>query len=687
MKKEYIERQRDIRDCGCCCLLSIIKFYNGYVPLETIRIDTQTNNEGTSAFHIIKSANKYGFDGIGVNINYDDLLSSTHNLPAIAQIKLENNLLHFVVVYDVTKTTITLMDPAKGYQKVSKEKFINEWTGVLIILKPRENILVLPKTPSIFSLFANVLREEKTLFKEILISSLLITILTITTSFYLKVAINLMEYNEPKLIYILIFIFTSLTFLKIVIQHQRSCYEIHLNKNIDGKITVPFLKHLFSLPLRVIKSRSSGEIVTRVSELNAIKELFTEIFLAVFLDSFLAFCSIYILLMISKELFFLLCLLLILYIAVSILFSPFIYQKINDNIELETEYNAKLVEYVSNIETIKNLNLVNKMKKDMEMSAVGYLKNTFLFNKLIMNESSLQRFIYEIGLLSITSLGLYLIMKEQLSLVNLITFTSLLTYFLEPIKNMADILPKYNYIKASFRKISDFNSLPEEGLIENNERIEGMIEFQNVSYSYNGLQPILNDFSCEIGQGMHCFIAGESGAGKSTMCKLLLKYDENYQGNICIGGVNIKDCNIQTIRNNITYVSQNERLFTGTIKQNITLDETVDITKLNEVIKLCEIEEIIKKKPLRLDTMLLDAGVNLSGGEKQRLILARALLQDKNIIILDEALNEVEEEKEIKIIKEINKTYKEKTILYISHRKHKKLFQTTITLGGNHEVL
>lgn len=681
MKKEYVIKQRDARDCGACCLLSIIKFYGGYIPIEKIRIDTHTTNEGTTALNIIKAGNTYGLDGKGIKTNYDELLSSAI-LPVIAHIKTKNNLFHFVVIYKLEKNKVTIMDPAKGIIKYSKKEFLELWTGICLILKPRTKLLKIKKEKSVLMCFLKAVYQDKKILNKIIIFSICSLLLNIILSFYLKISTDFLEYNSNSLILYTLLIFIIITILKVFIDHEKTKHEIYLNKNLDGRMILPFVNHLFYLPSNIIKTRSEGEILSRVNDYSSIKEMFTSILLSFVLDTLLAFSTIFILYIISKKLFLILCLIVLLYILVSLVYSPIIYRKLNDNIELETDFNSKLVENIGNIESIKNLNIIETVCSKLEFANIAFIKDTYNFNNLINNEKSILNFINEVGLTLINSLGIYFILKGQLSLINLVTFNSLVNYFLTPVKELADILPKYNILKVSFSKINEFIDLKEESYLPLPKTINGDIDIQNLTYSYNGYQNIIDNISLKIKKGTKIFIDGKSGVGKSTICKLLMKYDEDYKGKILIDGINIKDINTSIVRNSITYVSQNENLFTDTIYNNLTLDKEISEQEINEVITTCSLEEVLMKKPLRLDTMLLDGGANLSGGEKQRLILARAILQNKNILILDEVLSEVSEKLEKEIISNLKKKYQDKTIIYISHRKLGSCFDGCLTLGS-----
>ena len=213
-----------------------------------------------------------------------------------------------------------------------------------------------------------------------------------------------------------------------------------------------------------------------------------------------------------------------------------------------------------------------------------------------------------------------------------------------------------------------------------------MIEIDNVSFSYNDFNLILDDYSLVIKQNEKVMIKGQSGKGKSTLCKLLNRSLELNNGSILIGEKNINDYSLKTIRNNIIYVGQKEFLYTDTIKNNIMFYND-DLEKFDKVCKICLIDEIVEKRKFRYDFGVCNDSSNISGGEKQRIILARGLMNNFEVLILDEALSETDYEMEAKIIKNILKSYPDKTILYISHKKQDNLFERVIEIGGKNELL
>ena len=667
MKKEFIVRQNDITDCGICCLESIIKYYNGFVPLETLRLDTKTNYTGTSAFNLINTAQKYGFNAFGrkiVDINDIKIL------PAIAHLELANGLTHFVVIYKITKSSIYIMDPAKGYKKEDKKTFLKNWTHVILIFKPYKTVPFIKQSNSIKSLFLAILNTEKNLIKKLIFTSAIITIFSIIISYYLKIILSSVENNYITSTIIIMIIFLVFHIYKIYLNHYRNNLLIYLNKNIDVKIILNFINHIFKLPLNIIKSRTSGEILTRIKELNNIKELFSEILVTLFIDMILVICSIYFLYTINNKLFLILCIICLIYMIVGSVFGPIIYKKLNDNIDIETEFNSDLVEKVDSIESIKYLNITDKITNDIGNKYIKYLKNSFNYSIFINKFEAIKSSIHEIGLFLITSMGIYFITTNDLQLLSLLTFDSLLYYFINPIENCINLIPKFMLVKLSINKVNEFINIDDEKIGLKEQFVNGTIKFSNVSYSYDDYEYILKNFNINIPFKSHLTIQGHSGCGKSTLCKMLNRSIDDYKGIITINDINIKDYSINTLRSNILYVSQREKLFTASIKENILLGKKISKQKLNQILKITKVDEIIKNKSFRLESMLFDSGYNLSGGERQRIILARALTFNPEILILDESLSELDPEAEKNILLSLDKYLKDKTLIYISHSNH-----------------
>lgn len=676
-----VVRQRDEKDCGVCALLSIIRYYKGSVPLEKIRLDAKTTNEGTTALNLILASQKYGFEAVGVKLNsiYD-----IKQFPAIAHMNLKKGYTHYVVIEKITKDKIVIMDPAKGKVVMKVNDFICEWSNVVLLFYPKQKIIVLKNEVTIFKLFTRVMKSEKGLVKIIIFVSFLLMLLSILLGYYFQILFSSITNGYSyKYLKIIVIIFLIFTIFKIILSFYRTYLENHLNKNIDCLLNSDFLSHLYNLPLNVITSRNAGEIISRVNDLTSIKNIITEIFMSSTLDLILVVIAVPLLINISKNLFFILFLIIILYFLIGLIFSKVIFKRAYQNISYEADFNNNLIEDIKMINSIKNLNIVSPALKKLESKLTNYLYDSYLLNIVINNEKTLKSIIYEIGFFIINTYGLYLLYKNKILLINIITFNTLLSLFLDPLKNIVDNMPKYCYMKATISKINDFLSLKKEELGDIEDTYGYELRFKNLTYSYNKYENIIKNFNLIIPEGSFILLKGPSGSGKSTICNILNKYINDYDGNILLGAINIKDLSINTIRNNILYVNQNENIFSGTIRENIALDKKISEVDFQYICYLCKIDEIVKKRPLRYETFISPDENNLSGGERQRIILARALLNSFNILLLDEALSEVDMKLELSILKNMRKLYKDKTIIYISHKKYPKIFDNVINLGSS----
>lgn len=673
-----IVRQQDEKDCGVCSLLSIIRYYKGNVPLEQLRLDARTNNEGTTALNLVLASQKYGFDAVGMKV---ENLNDIKRLPAIAHLNLKKGYSHYVVIEKVTKDKIILMDPAKGKVVKFLWEFQKEWSGVVLIFYPKQKIMVLKNDVTLFTIFKKVFISEKNLIKIIVLVSFLLTIFTIALGYYFQM-FNSLYLNKYPINYlkVLVLVFAIFTCFKLFLTYYRSYLENHLNKNIDCLITSDFLKHLFNLPLNVITSRKSGEILSRVNELTSIKGLITEIFITYTLDFLIVVITTFLLIRISSKLFLILFLTTIFYLFVGIITKKSIFEKAYQNISIESEFNNTVLENIKMINSIKNLDAVDGTLNKIERKLTHYLYDTYKVNTILNKINIFKVSCYEIGFFLINTFGFYFVYKGIINMIDLITFNALLNLYFEPLKNIVDSIPKYSFMKASITKINDFLGVRTEILGEKTSTDGYDISINNLNYSYNKYQNVLKSVNLNIKEGEFVLLQGASGSGKSTLCSILNKYITDYTGDILFGKMNYKDLSIKTIRDNIVYVGQNENIFTGSIKENITFGNKVSDLNFDKICKICKVDDVANKKTFRYESLIGSDEGNISGGEKQRIILARAVLKDFNVLILDEALSEVDIKLELEILKSIRENYKDKTIIYISHKKYSNIFDKVINM-------
>ena len=684
MRKIPIVKQRDLRDCGPCCLLSVIKYYDGFIPLEKIRLDSYTDNNGTTAWHMINSLSKYGFDAYGSKVDIKDFNSKNLVLPLIAHLNLKNGLNHYVVIYKISKNNITVMDPYKGIVKMKHKDFFDIFSGIIISLFPKSDSIISYSNSKLKSKFFNILlSNNKKIFIKILSLNFLIVIFTILSGLYFKIGFN--NLNDNKILRLIMFLFLFFLLSKILFEYLSAYFKNHLIKNIDFKLNREFFKKLFNFPSKVVKNRSVGEIATRVTELNNLHEIITDVIVTIIINLFLAICTFIILYFIDITLLKILILFTSIFILICLISNKFIYKMIKQNIESNEIFNSEVIEYCNAFESIKNNNIENFILSKLDNTTINYLKSNYKITNTLNKINLFKNLCIDLMQYTIITTGFILLINNKLTLIDFITFETILVYLVEPVKNILNIIPKFNYLKASLEKIDDFLSLMVENLNNKEDFINGDIIVNDLSFSYNDYNHVLSNINLVIKQNSHVMIKGNSGIGKSTFCKLLNRtYDYN-GGDIKIGLVSLKDYSLATIRKNILYLSQNEFLFDDTIKNNIILDSKYNINKFNYICKICHLEEIVKNKPLRYETFINKDFANLSGGEKQRIILARALYRDFKILILDEALSEVNINLEKNIIHSLRHFLSNKTLIYVTHKNHNKCFDNVLELGDNNE--
>jgi ATP-binding cassette subfamily B protein len=269
-------------------------------------------------------------------------------------------------------------------------------------------------------------------------------------------------------------------------------------------------------------------------------------------------------------------------------------------------------------------------------------------------------------------LGTKLVLESKMTLSELITYNSLIIYFLEPIKSIVDFNVDLKKVKETIKRINDLYSIKKEELDFNekytNKEFKGNIKIKDLSYSYNTKNNILDKVKLNIKKGEKILITGNSGSGKSTLVKILMKYLKIENNQVEIDDKDLNHFNVKELREYISYVSQNEILYNETIYNNVTINRYVDYDEFLEVCKITKVDEIMDKTPFGSSFMIEENGFNLSGGERQRIMLARALIKKAEIYIFDESLSQIDIKKERDILKELFKKYKNKTFIVISHR-------------------
>ena len=657
MRKNLEVIQEENSDCGICSLASIIKYYKGNIPLETLRFETNTDINGVNAYELISIAKKYGFNSYGEKIK----IIKNKKTPFIAHLKLNNDLYHFIVVYKINKNNLLVMDPAIGLKKINIDEFNKQFTGVVLNFIPINTIPKYKENKFIIKKLIKDIKNKKTSNSFILIISFIILILTTI----INLEVELLKMNKAIIYFFLGIIVVNE--LLILIKNN-----LLINKSIkfNTSIIKDFISHIFNLPSNYLKLKTNGEIITRFNELNDISINIYNIILDIIFNIILSIIIFLILYIKLKKIIYIIFIFIIIYFIFNINIYKKLINKIKFSLSLESDYNSNIIDYISNINTIKNLNTYSYFINNTNNNLINKNNINKSINKKIYLVNSINNIVINIILLII----LNYIINYKLNLTSSLLVYILINYFINIIKNIIDYYPTIILYKSIIKKNSDFLSF------ENKDNSIIINEFNNIKisklYYYINDNNILKNINFNINSKDKIFISGPSGIGKSTLMKILNKEIINYKGKILIDNKDIREYNLTNI---ITYVKQDESLFNDTILNNILLGKIIRENELNKVLDICRINEINVVKNIGLESIIINNS-SISGGEKNRIILARSLIHSKKILILDEVLKETDYNLEVDIIKDIIKYYKNKTIIYISHKNVSNLFNKVLTL-------
>ena len=660
MNKKLVVNQNSNKDCASACLLSVMKYYGCEVSQDELSLLLKTNNEGTNAYNMINGSRTFGFDGFGIHYSYDEIINKKVNLPIICHI-LKDNMYHFIVVYEINKKNIIIMDPSSNITKISYEYFKSIYLNTSIVIYPVKVIKKYTKHNSLLNFIIGYINQFRKMTIKTIILSLIVIIIEIITSYYLLICIDyvLPNYNK-NYFYLITIIFFCIFVFKNIFNYIRENYLVYIKNNIYSKITIDVIRKLFNLPYLYFKTKSVGEIESRINDLSCFKEIISSLIINTCMDLLFTILSSIILIFINYKLFLISIIELLMYLFVVLLFKNSFSIKSENVLISESNYKKTINDSITCYETNRNINMIKNINKKCEIMLLNYVNKTKVYERSKNTEYFIKNLIIDISYLTSVFIGIIFVNNNVITLGEFLLFNTIIVYFTEPLKNIIDL-------KNIYRRINDLLIINEDKIEYNNLNIVGSISIKGLLYKINK-KMILNNITLNIDYGDKVLIYGKSGSGKSTLFKILLKYLNDYDGLVLINNINIKDISDDIIASNFTYVSQNNYLCNDTLKNNIVYDRFVSENDYEDVIHLCNLDNLRDSKIERNNFIIEDNGFNISGGEKQKIILARSLLKKSNYLILDEALSEVGLDEEIQIISKILSKYKEKTIIYVSHK-------------------
>ncbi len=667
-------KQLDETDCGAACIAIIAKYHGKSISVTRIRNLAGTDSLGTTAKGIHRAASMLNMS-CKTMISKEKKFNSDFNSPIVCQIK-RNGIEHYVVVLRAKRSRILVADPADKISWIRKQRFKEWWSGVFFVIEPIRGFENNKEDKAFFSRFFYLITESKAIVAETIIASFLLTVLGILGAFYFRFLIDDVIYSFLKtaLVAISLGYLVAIIFQNIL-GYARNHLLMYLGNKMEVSLLLNYFRHILKLPLDFFMKRKNGEILSRLSDISSIKNALSGITVGVILDCVMLLFGGIVLFMFSPRLVFIAMIPVIISGIMVILFSSTFKRLIYSRAQIEAEKYSHFVESINGISTIKALSTEDDSYDKAEIKIIDAVQKSFELAKFSNIQSTLQTFLSQIGNLAVYWYGSVLIMRGNMSLGELISFVTLLGYFLGPLSRLITLQPQIQELSVSGKRLGEIFDLKEENEeqkgsfpLNENETFKKIV-IKNLCFSYGTRGNTLENINLEINAGEKVAFVGSSGSGKTTLMKLLLKFYLPDRGEIILNSKNIIDCNTKDYRAIFGYVPQEILLFSGTIYENIAWGN-YDASP-EEIFKAAAAADalgFIEKLDDRFSTKVGEKGASLSGGERQRIALARVLLRHPKILILDEATSNLDSLSEASIMNTIEHLPDNTTTIIVAHR-------------------
>ncbi|MDX0451720.1 ATP-binding cassette domain-containing protein [Sinorhizobium medicae] len=666
-------KQRDIADCGSACLASVAATFGFRLPLSRIRQHASTNRSGTTVLGLTEGAEKLGFITKAVRGSFDSLHKIP--MPTIAHVVVKGVLHHFVVIQAIDLKWVTVMDPAYGeIRKLSHADFKAQWTGVLVLLVPGDTFKRGDRTTSPLVRFARLLAPHRAVMAQSLVGALVTTILGLSTAIYVqKIVDHVITGGNRNLLNLMSVGMLLLLVLQVLINLLRNLFVLETGQKIDVTLILGYYSHILNLPQKFYDSMRMGEIISRMNDAAKIRSFLNDISINMFVDINMTLFSLGMMFVYSWKI--------AVVVAISIPLFLLVYWATNRMnrkqqraiMENAADLEAQLVETLGAVSTIKTFGAENYAKFNIETRFIKTLHSVNTSAQVSIFGDGASAFLSTLFTIVLMWFGTTLALNQALTPGELLSCYALLGYMTRPI---ASLIHTNRVVQDAFIaadrlfEIFDLEQEATGGGIDATKSDLGDMRLENVTFRHGSQPELFRNFSVTFGRGEMTAVVGESGSGKSTIAALLQNVYPLESGRIRIGSYALRDLSAVSLSKVIAAVPQSIDVFSSSVIENIALGEfDPDIVKILQICDQVGLRKLIECWPDGLQTRLGDKGVRLSGGEKQRLALARALYRDPEILILDEAtssLDSVAEGFVLQVVEDLRRAGR--TVIVIAHR-------------------
>lgn len=678
-KKVPLIKQTGVRDCAAASLAMILAYYGKRIPLAAAREAVQVDMYGASIYGLQKGAESFGLTASAYEGSAEDVLEvfqDSSYLPCIVRIVNKHGFEHFIVIEGFEKDTLYICDPGEGRKNCSFKAFSEQFLGQIVIFKPSESFVKEDLKKGSVNRFTHLIFEQKGLLAIIAILSLIVTGIGMAGAFIFQFLLDNVLLNiSDNAIDSFAVILTGLAILyicRLVSELVRGKLLCQLSKRMSESVVLGYSDHLTTLPMRFFDTHKTGEILSRYEDSSKVTDALSSVTLTLFIDLLMTIGGGVILYRESPSMFTVASCIFGGYLLISLLFTKPIEKSNRTIMQNGSQTTSYLKESVDGAETIKNCQGESCMKSKTHHLFSEFVNSNVKGAMLQLSKDSITDLITSIGTLFVLWCGCLKVMQGQMSIGQLLTFYTLMNYFLSPVESILSLQSQIQSAIVAADRLNDVLDLKPEmtGSMNLDTAIDN-ISFDSVTFRYGYRNTAIDKISFSAKKGEKIALVGESGSGKSTISKLLVGLYHAESGNVKINGQPIEAYTLESLRRNIASVSQSIYLFSDTVKNNLIFglpEEAIPSDEeINKVLDICNCD-FVSELPFGIHSMLEENGSNLSGGQRQRLAIARALLRKPQLLILDEATSALDSVTETAIQKNLKEYLPDVITISIAHR-------------------
>lgn len=688
-KRVKLVRQHEPKDCGAACLAMILECYGNKIPYASICEAIKVDRQGANLYGLHDGAARFGLNAEILEGEAQDFIREVRSgqikLPAIVRIVNRFAMEHYIVVTGVSGKKVRCCDPGEGRCSLSLEQFSDCFLGHAVTFEKTADFKEENRRKGSVMEFVSLITRQKGLVFTIGLLSILVTGISMAGTFLFQYLIDSvipeihvgMGHNHDGLcgieVFAVLIAAVGLLYLvRFAVQLLRGKLLMKMSRQINLPLMLGYYDNVIDLKMDFFDNHQTGDLLTRFNDANKVQEALANVTLTLMIDvPMVLICGITLFRQ-SPELFGVIAAILVLYVIISAVYIRPL-DKRNRQLTLENaQLNSFLKESFDNIQTVKAFNAGTSVKaktRELFNNIQTYGIKTAM---LSMSKDSLIEMIASFGTLALLWMGSVMIASGTLTLGSLMAFYTMLGYFLSPIQNVMEL---QNTLQAAvvaagrLRDILDRTKESEDSAEEKAPFRNGDITVENVSFRYGNRFLVLDGLNVSIRQGESTAIVGPSGCGKTTVTKLILGFYTPEQGAVHIGGQDVGTMDLEDLRRNVAYVPQDVTMFSDSIRKNLLIgnDCTISDAEIEAALDAAGCD-FVKEMPFGLDTMLEENASNVSGGQRQRLAIARALLRKPGILVLDEATSALDTISERKLQEALKKFDPNMTVIMVAHR-------------------